>query len=145
MGGWVARGGGARKQARRAPLITLALPLPLNSTHLLLHSSSYPPIPSPIISGYVAEGAGDLLDDFVLAATDQGPAAASHGEHSSEQGDEYSVLDSEEEEEGQEEDYTGSSTASSGDPGAQLLAGEQHSGALQGAVSARQAVLRHQA
>lgn len=76
-----------------------------------------PPFPLPAIS---AEGTGDLLDNFVLAATDQGAAAAAVGEQGSDQEDDYSVVDSEEDEENEGESFHGASTAASDDSGAQL-------------------------
>ena len=72
--------------------------------------------PASWLPGWVwcAEGAGDLLDDFVLAATEQGPEAGPRGEEGSSEAEalsEYSEVESEEEE------GAGSSYAGSGDPG----------------------------
>lgn len=80
--------------------------------HVSSRSAFSPPPPAPTPPQPrlpAAEGEGDLLDDFVLAATEMGPELEQEaGEEEKEGGgeSEFSVLDSEEEEEGSS--YAGS-------------------------------------
>ena len=74
-------------------------------------AAALPVLTSLAASSRAAEGDGDLLDDFVLAATEFGAAGEqSGGEEGGEEASQYSEVESEDEQEG-------SSYAGSGDPG----------------------------